>query len=414
MKKKLMILGILGLLLGNISCKKEMKITGVPSPLISIADIKEMFQEAPIVLKAENMLGASSICGIVISDPGNGNAPEGLVIMQGYRRKQLRGIALALGDAAFNFTAGDSLVVKIDGATLERKDGVLQITNLPLESVTRISVNNEQKINLKTTTFTDLTKNMKVYESTLVSLQSAVVEDMPLGLKFAGDVLLSDWANKITMQTNSNASFANNAVPGMGNYIGIASFDSQNNPIYLLRNEDDYEGQSLEPPRPKELYSNFPEGWENHDALPARKSGYAGTSDIFPTGEWMMTNMYTLNSANIVNKNGTYAVMLRNNYAVSLEMNFNLPYGASKLSFYYGAATTSSTDAGLPIIVTVEYSQDSGNTWTALDGNLRVDLQSKKYFQEYTLDITGPVRFRISKDASNARLFIDDIAVYQK
>jgi hypothetical protein len=411
MKKMLLVLLVLTSMICTISCKKEEKVTGKPSPLISVADIKSMYQEAPKVLKSDNMMGATSICGIVISDPSNGNAPDGLVVMQSYRRKQLRGIALALGEQAGAYLPGDSIVVKVDGATLDRVNGILQISNLAADAVNKVSANHEQKINISATTFSAITGGMASYESTLVQLRSAVVEDLVVGQTFAGDVLLSDWANTINMHTEASASFAQKPVPGLGDYTGIALFNAANQPTFWLRSENDYVGQSLEPYKPDELYLNFPEGWENHDG--PRKSSYSGASDVFPTGEWLMPNMYSISSANIINKNGTWAIMMRNGYATAVEMNFNLPYGASKFSFYYGAATASATDSNLPITVKAEYSQDSGNTWIPLGEDLIVSVQSTKYFKEYMLDIKGPIRFRISKDASNARLFVDDIAVYQ-
>lgn len=411
MKKIFLILLMLSSVMFTISCKKEDKLTGKPSPLISVADIKSMFQETPLVLKTDNMMGATSICGIVISDPSNGNAPDGLVIMQSYRRKQLRGIALALGNDAGQYAAGDSIVVKVDGATLERVNGILQISGLTSNSVSKISSDNEQKISVSATTFSTVSNGMATYESTLVQLRSAVVENMTVGQTFAGDVLLSDWANTIAMHTKATASFAQNSVPGLGDYTGIALFNAAKQPTFWLRSENDYVGQSLEPYKPDELYLNFPEGWETHAGT--RKSAYTGTVDVFPSGEWLMPNMYSISSANLINKNGTWALMMRNGFAAALEMNFNLPYGASKFSFYYGAATLSATDAPLPITVKAEYSQDSGNSWQSLGPDLIVSVQSTKYFKEYVLDIKGPVRFRISKDAANARLFVDDIAVYQ-
>lgn len=411
MKKIFLIIGLLSTLISMYSCKKEVKVTGSPSPLISLTDVRTLYNDAALVLKSADMMGASSICGIVISDPSNGNSPDGLVLMQSYRRKQLTGIALALGSEASQYKAGDSIVVKIEGATLERVNGILQISNLQAAAVNKISANNVQKINVSATTFSAITGKMDLYESTLVQLRSAVIKNHTSGQIFSGDVELSDWANTILMHTAATASFSQLPLPGLGDYTGIALFNSSNQATFWLRSANDYIGQSLEPYRPGELYQNFPEGWESHAG--SRKSAYTGTKDQFPSGEWLMANMYSISSVNVINKTGTWAIMLRNGFAASLEMNFNLPYGASKFSFYYGAATTSATDANLPIVVKAEYSQDSGNTWKALGDDLIVSVQATKYFKEYELNIKGPVRFRVAKDAANSRMFIDHIAVYQ-
>ena len=169
-----------------------------------------------------------------------------------------------------------------------------------------------------------------------------------------------------------------------------------------------------EPEPEKELYPNFPEGWENHAGT--RKGGYDGESDVFPSGEWLMPDMYLNSVSSIVNKIGDWGLMMRNNVATSLAMNFDLPYGASKFSFYYGTVTkTNANDLDAennPIIVTVEYSQDAGETWTALGDDLQVTNVEEQYFAEYDLDIEGPVRFRISKNDSRARLLVDEISVY--
>jgi beta-xylosidase len=127
--------------------------------------------------------------------------------------------------------------------------------------------------------------------------------------------------------------------------------------------------------------------------------------------------MYTNSTGTIVHKVGTWAVMMNTNVATYLEMDFDLPYGASKFSFYYGVATQTNandvTVTSAPIIVKAEYSQDSGATWTQLGEDLTVTTVEDQYFKEYELDINGPVRFRIGKNNSRARLMVDEIAVYE-
>lgn len=177
-----------------------------------------------------------------------------------------------------------------------------------------------------------------------------------------------------------------------------------------------------EPEPVKELYPNFPEGWEEHDERDRKKShtgaGPTGRqSDVFPSGEWLMPNMYTNSAAAIVNKVGTWAVMMNANVATCLEMDFDLHYGASKFSFYYGTPTiTNANDLDVvntPIVVTVSYSQDGGESWTQIGEELYVTTADNQYFIEYELNIKGPVRFKICKSDSRARLMIDEISVYE-
>ncbi len=200
-------------------------------------------------------------------------------------------------------------------------------------------------------------------------------------------------------------------------YITNGSQPARIMPKYGFVDED---FEEPEPEPSKELYPNFPEGWEEHQG--GRKSSHGGEgptgrqSDVFPSGEWLMPNMYTNSAAAIVNKNGTWALMMNTNVATYLEMDFDLELGASKFSFYYGTATqTNANDVdvvNVPIHVKVEYSQDGGDTWNPLGDDLIVTTTEIQYFQEYELNIEGPVRFRIGKSNSRARLMVDDIAVY--
>ena len=181
----------------------------------------------------------------------------------------------------------------------------------------------------------------------------------------------------------------------------------------------DFEEPIPEPSNDPELYPNFPEGWETN--IGGRKPSHTGAgptgrqSDVFTSGEWLMNNMYTNSQAAILHKVGNWAVMMNSNVVATLAMDFDLPFGARKFSFIYGAATISNAnETTLPINIelTVEYSKDSGATWTKIGDPLLVDNNSIQYFKEYDLDIQGPVRFRISKNASRARPIIDEVAVY--
>lgn len=198
-----------------------------------------------------------------------------------------------------------------------------------------------------------------------------------------------------------------------GNWVYI--MDGQNParimPKYGFVDED---FEEPEPNPAKEIYPNFPEGFEIHPDEPNRKRAYGGTSDTYPSGEWLMADMYAHNVAALIHRIDTWAIMFRNNVETYLTMNFDLPYGASKFSFYYGAATRTNANEieGLPITVYAQYSQDGGETWIPLGEDLQVTDLEVQYFQEYELDITGPVRFRIGQDDSRGRLLVDEIAVY--
>lgn len=416
MRKLIFLPLFLGLLIVMLSCEKEIKVTGTASPLISLNDVRALYTGSPKVLTVEDMLGATYISGVVISDPVNGNAPEGLVILQSHKRTLLRGIALEMGEEATGYNAGDSLVVRIADKTLERVNGILQISGISTDDVTRVSVGNMQIVNVSTTTFTDVTRWMDMYESTLVNLRNVITPELEVGDVFEGTVTISDWSNTMSMITKPTASFASAGVPGFGDFTGIMLCDAAEKPILMLRSADDYEAQSLEPVEPGELYMNFPEGWEDETLVSARKGGYTtGNFETYLSGEWQMTRCYTLSSNNFIHRTGTHAVMMQASNVATLSMNFNLPYGASRFYFEYGAATASTGDTGgLPTVVTVEYSQDSGDTWQQLGDDLMITSTATKYIFDMELDITGPVRFRISKNNSSSRTLIDQVAVWQQ
>ncbi|MBL1408728.1 fibronectin type III domain-containing protein [Sphingobacterium faecale] len=182
---------------------------------------------------------------------------------------------------------------------------------------------------------------------------------------------------------------------------------------------DDFKEPDPQPNIDPILYPNFPEGWENHAST--RKGSHGGNgptgrqSDVFPSGEWLMSNMYTNSAAAIIHKVGNWALMMNTGVAANLEMDFDLPDGARKFSFIYGAATiTNANETALPLNLelSVEYSVDAGKNWTRLGDPLPVSDLQVQYFKEYELDIKGPVRFRIGKNASRARPMIDEIAIY--
>ncbi len=223
----------------------------------------------------------------------------------------------------------------------------------------------------------------------------------------------------------------------LGYYIRVrANVDyATGNWVYIMNGQEParimpkygFVDEGYEEPIPEpgtELYPNFPEGWEIHTATGGRKPSFTGAgptggqSDIFPSGEWLMEDIYSISTGSMAkNRIGDYAVMFRGGgtYTPRLAMNFDLSDGASKFSFYYGAATQNATDTGgVPIYVKVEYSQDSGNTWSQLGDILEVTSAEDQYYKEYELNIKGPVRFRIGKNnPTAARMFVDEISVYK-
>lgn len=387
------------------SCKDETELTLIPQYFISIAELREMYQGESLTLMNKDD-GDLFIGGVVISNPDHMNNPEGKVIIQNYDNGQLRGIALALDEHLERYKEGDSVVVKLGGGVLERVNGILQISGLTVLDVGRISSNNEQKVHIVTDIFDPFLTDDATYECTLVQLVSVDVLNVERGQTFGvKDLELSDGSNTILVKTLNTASFAGFEVPISGDFTGIMLYTGSQQPCLSIRSSQDYDGEFMAP----ESYFGFPEGWEY--PIGSRKTGQETDGyDNYPSGRWFLHNAFSIGSATIIHKNGNWAMML-SKIPASVEMDYDLMFGATKFSFYYGAATPNPGDSA-PITLYAEYSLDSGVTWIPLGDELLVDNQNIQYFKEYdNLNIDGPIRFRIRKNDAAARLIVDDIFV---
>ncbi|RZK64042.1 MAG: hypothetical protein EOO92_28055, partial [Pedobacter sp.] len=165
------------------SCLKEDINTaeGIPSDYMSILDVKTLYKGADIVLNKDNMFGASKITGVVISDEAAGNIPKGYLVLQQTSRFRTRGVVLNFGASAnLPYKLGDSITVKVEGTTLGRRNGVLQINGV---SLSEISKNAEQVFYEPTQlTLSELKNNFNNYESTLIKIAhvDALTPNVPI------------------------------------------------------------------------------------------------------------------------------------------------------------------------------------------------------------------------------------------
>lgn len=216
---------------------------GTISPYISIFDVKQLYKGSDVTLTSENMLGSTKLSAMVISDHSGGNLPEGLLVIQEARRlSQLRGISIQLGTDAASYVPGDSVIVDITGGVLKKINGIMQITGITKDKISKVSSGNSLPISRIRAS--DLLADPDKYESVLSVIVKGGFVPLPVG----GDVLkgdknLNDGFGNITLHTEADATFANNSLYGLANYYGI-SFNKQVSadsiaPEFRVRKADD-------------------------------------------------------------------------------------------------------------------------------------------------------------------------------
>lgn len=195
---------------------------GEVSQYISIYDVRTMYKGQDVTLTKENLFGSTSLAAVVVSDHSGNNLPSNLLIIQdGRRLSQLRGIAIDLGTDAKAYTPGDSVIVDIQGGTLKKVNGVLQIIGLTKPNINKLA--DKVAVLPVVVPVASLVKDPDRYESTLLAIVDGSFLPLPQpGDKLSGEKTVNDGSGNITLHTEANASFANNSLYGRANYYGIA------------------------------------------------------------------------------------------------------------------------------------------------------------------------------------------------
>ncbi|HEY0669852.1 MAG TPA: DUF5689 domain-containing protein [Sphingobacteriaceae bacterium] len=208
---------------------------GKISPYIPLYDLRNLYKGTDLALSQDNMFGSDKITGIVVSDHTEGNMPAGALIIQDKRRlQQLRGITIPLGADASKYVAGDSVIVTVAGGVLKRVDGQLQITGIPASSVTKVSSGNVIPTNRVPSSY--ILADPSKYESTLVAIVKGSFDPLPTPTDvFAGDKVVNDGFENITMHTEASAAFANNPLPVSANFYGVIFNKAPNDSTLIPR-----------------------------------------------------------------------------------------------------------------------------------------------------------------------------------
>lgn len=143
LKKHILIIGACIVLMT--ACKRDSDyVNSSPGPYISNFDLRKLYKGTDLILDKSITGQATYVAGQVTSDHSGGNLPAGLLFIQNLRMvgngvDSLRGIAINIGAAAANYVPGDSVHIKIEGSTLKRINGLLQITGITESKVERVA-----------------------------------------------------------------------------------------------------------------------------------------------------------------------------------------------------------------------------------------------------------------------------------
>ncbi len=382
--------------------------------------LRSVYQGSAVRLTPGHLAGARYIKGIVISDLSKGNFEEGYVTIQhsyptaNQLGDETVGLRLKLGAAAGQYEFGDLLRVEVTGTTLTKEDELLTITDITPANITL----QEKGVNplVRYVTLSMLSYLHSRYESTLVSLHADVVNHSE-GMTVAGTVDIDDHLGKGRIVTRSTADFAGIVLAPNQQFSGVVGKKTgEVVDIYLNSDEGIAFPSGV-------LYENFPESFEEPPAItkPSYNMTAINNDVTFLSGSWKLTQALIGDIAlrDKSNSPGKQSIRIQQNLTTHayVQMNFDVPDGAEKVTLFYGKYYTDATST-----FRLQYSVDGGTTWVNASADITdmPDYGNKQ--ATFQIGISDPVRFRIQKlglgpssgTVRNGRLCLDDIAVYRK
>jgi len=388
---------------------------GEPNETASLYVLRNVFKGSDIQLNTALLSGAKQVAGVVVSQVDNKNLPEGIIALENNWRGQVRGIYMQVSDPS-KFQLGDSLTIGVEGASLTNKEGFLMLKGVAEDKITRVSQANKKTY--RDISIANLIKNYAHFEGTLIRISAEVEPEPAAGTALSGAHILADAEkNSLTLYTNAQSPFAQLNVAPSATFQGLPIQISNDLQLRMQQAEDMNNASG-------KLYMGWPETFE--EPYQAKTSYNTPATDNLvelSTGTWQLFQSIqgnTVGRDRIVS--GKQAIRFQQNLSVPayLQMNFDMPKGASKVTFWYGSYWTDRSCSFM-----LESSIDQGKTWVKVGETItdaHTTNQSVNAKQAtFLMNIQVPVRFRITKlglgtssdKVSNGRLGVDDFAVFQ-
>lgn len=388
---------------------------GIPNPHVSLYVLRNVFKGNELTINRDILGGAYNTSGVVVSNHENKNLPPNTIALQSVWRGQSRGMLIRVPEAG-SYSFGDSLHINVEQARLVMDKGMLVLDGLTKDKITKVAEGVRK--GYMPVSIQNLLKNAGAYEGQLVSITADVDPDPAPGTTFSGKKYLKDSeGNQMQLFTEEGAVFAGSKIAPSATFQGVL-VGSDNGPQLRLQKLEDMTFPS------GKIYQGWPETFEK----PYRgKLSYniSETKNLLQmsTGEWWLYQVIqgeTAGGDRIVS--GKQALRFQQNRSDNAyaQMNFDMPDGASKVTFWYGAYSTDRS-----CTFQLEYSVNKGASWERIGSpisNVPTVVESPTPKQAiYLMNINQPVRFRINKlglgtssnTISNGRLGIDDFAIYQ-
>jgi hypothetical protein len=412
------------------SCLKEYDnpAEGVVNNKADVYVVRDAYKGSEVVLSSATLAGANFTYGVVISDKDGANIAPGSFVIQSTKvtgnqtGDQTRGIVIDMGSStAVPYVPGDSLLINIEGAKLDRINGRLTISGVTTGKIEKLA--SGSAVIVRPVTLEMLKAEFDEYESTLVSVH-ADITDFSSSTTYSGERPLNDnTAATVFLRTRNDATFAGTPVPVNAQFTGIAAWHNETGKDTVgakqtisIRTINDVQFSS------GAIYAGFPERFESPDFT--QKASYNMTATAnnvdLSTGNWKLQQALLGNTVirDKYNIPGSQCVRMQQNLSTSalVQMNFDLPQGASKVTVFYGKYYTDPAST-----FRLEYSINGGTNWIQVGTNVN-DMPDRGFKQAtFTMNILVPVRIRINKlglgasspTVQNGRLCIDDIAIYK-